>query len=172
MNPVKTRLPGCILTACLLLAAGHGHGLPEDADQEIFVDADSSEVYLNDGRVIYRGLPDNPAVITQGSLKIMGLEIIIERLNGEIRRISASGEPSHFQQQPAEDQGIVYANGRSIIFDNENQLLTVREGARFAQDGNTLSGHFIEYNLASRVARAESRDSEDRVNMQLVPRRD
>ncbi len=172
MNPVIDKLSPTTLGACLLVLASLCQALPEDADQEIFVDADSSEVYLNEGRVVYRGLPDNPAVITQGTLKIMGLEITIERSEGEIRRISATGEPSHFEQQPALDQGIVYANGRSIIFDNDAQLLTVQEGARFTQDGNTMSGHYIEYNIATRVARAESRDGEDRVNMQLVPRRE
>ncbi|MDT8398262.1 MAG: lipopolysaccharide transport periplasmic protein LptA [Pseudomonadales bacterium] len=145
--------------------------LPDDKNQDIIVNANSSEVFLDEGKVIYRGLPQQPAVVTQGSRKISGLEIIVERSEGEIRRITVSGTPAHFQQQPEIDKGIIYAEGETILYEEDKQLLTVNESARLIQEGNTLSGYRIEYNFEAKTARAMSRNSEEQVNMVIPPQR-
>lgn len=144
--------------------------LPEDATQPIVVESGSSEIYLGEGLIIHRGSPDKPARITQGSIKIEGTEIRIEQgSDGALRLLTASGTPARFQQQPEADQEIVYANGLTLSFDNDTQILTLAEEAEFIQAGNTLSGQLIEYDMNARRANASSSSTEDPVRMFIPP---
>jgi lipopolysaccharide export system protein LptA len=156
------------LPALALLACAHTQALPEDATQDILVAAASSELFLDQGLVIYRGGDDSPATITQGSLVIAGSEIRIEQgKDGALRKITASGSPARYQQQPAVDQEVVHASGLTLVYDNSAQLLTVDAEAELLQAGTTLSGHRIEYDMQARRASATSSASGNDVKMTI-----
>lgn len=126
--------------------------LPDDMNQDLLTSCPArSESFLDRGLEICRGTPDSPAQISQGSLRLSGLEITIERVEGTIQRVTATGEPASFQQQPEIDQPIVFANGNTIVFDRDAQLITVEGEASFSQEGtiNTTAEH-IEYDIAER----------------------
>ena len=146
----------------------YGLALPDDKNQEIIINAFSSEVFLDQGIVIYYGQGDSLADFTQGSLKITGLKITIERVDGVIREIVVLGEPARFQQQPEVDQGVIHAKGQSIIFDNTAQLLSIDDDAEFIQDGSTLIGQHIDYDIENRKANATS-GSEGPIRMIIPP---
>ena len=143
--------------------------LPDDAEQEMLVEANSSEMFLNEGKIIYRGSDQEPARITQGSLVISGMEIIIIKENGVLQQINATGVPAHFEQQPQVNQGTVYADGETLIFNNANQLVTVQGNASFLQDGNSIKGDLITYNIETRRANASSSGASNQVKMVLPP---
>jgi len=80
-----------------------------------------------------------------------GLEIRIERVEGNISTITVSGSPAAFQQQPQIEQAIVYASGTSIILDNDNQMITIQGNAAFSQKGTIdTTAERIEYDIANR----------------------
>jgi len=161
---------GLVLALTGILASTLLPALPEDASQPIVGEAGSSELYLGEGLIIYRGTPDNPARISQGSIMIQGTEIRIERgSDGALRQLTATGTPARFQQQPEADQELIYANGLTLIFDNNSQILKLVEEAEFIQAGNTLSGQVIEYNVNARRANASSSSTEDPVRMFIPP---
>lgn len=164
------------LWLCLLLLPVMANALPEDKDQEVVVVASlGGEVSLDDGVTVFRGTESQPAVITQGSMEISGLEITIEAEGGDlskISRITAAGKPASFQQQPKIDAAIVYAKGDTIIYDDVAQLITIDGSAELNQDKNVLTGHRIEYEIDTKKARAESGGSEDRVNLSITPKSD
>ncbi len=92
-----------------------------------------------------------PAEITQGSLRLSGLEITIERVQGVIQQVTATGSPASFQQQPAIDQAIVYANGERIMFNNTNQTITIEGEASFSQEGTIdTTAARIDYDITNR----------------------
>jgi lipopolysaccharide export system protein LptA len=126
--------------------------LPDDLNQDMVTSCPArSESFLDQGLEICRGTADNPAEINQGSLKISGLEFRIEREQGFIRTITATGSPAAFQQQPEVDQAIVYANGTSITLDNETQLIIIQGEASFSQEGTIeTTAERIEYDIANR----------------------
>src|SRR5690606_22643691 len=95
-----------------LLAASGARALPEDAAQQIDVDANSSEIDLDLGLVIYRGSNETPVRVSQGSMLITGTEIHMELRDGVLVRATAIGNPAHFQQQPEADKAIVYLSGQ------------------------------------------------------------
>lgn len=151
-----------------LLSSG-APALPGDRDREITVEALSSEVRLDDEIAIYRGSEEQPAVARQGSLEVRGLEITIERREGELHRIVVSGDPARFQHQPDEDGEVVHGTGGLLVYDDTAQLLTVSESARLTREGNELTAHEIQYDLEARTVRAASGDSADRVQMVIPP---
>ena len=126
--------------------------LPEDINQDMITSCPArSESFLDQGLEICRGTSNEPAEINQGSLKLSGLEIRIEREQGNISTITVSGSPAAFQQQPENEQAVVYASGSSITFNNENQMIIIQGSAAFSQEGTIdTSAERIEYDIANR----------------------
>jgi lipopolysaccharide export system protein LptA len=142
---------GALLAPCAL-------ALPEDRQQPLQVVSDSYEAFLDRGVFVYRG---TPAVATQGTMKISGLEITVERReDGVFTKVTATGMPARFQEQPEADQAIVHVSGNTLVFDNTAQLITADGNAESVQAGNTLSGSHIQYNIQTRTATANARDGE------------
>tara|TARA_R110000824_G_scaffold7892_3_gene35663 strand:- start:9233 stop:9733 length:501 start_codon:yes stop_codon:yes gene_type:complete len=140
----------CALTLSFL--GSFSTALPEDLNQDMLTSCPArSESFLDQGLEICRGTENEPAVMSQGSLKLSGLEITIEREAGLIQKVTASGSPASFQQQPEINQAVVFANGANIIFDNVAQLIIIEGAATFSQEGtiNTSAEH-IEYDIANR----------------------
>jgi lipopolysaccharide export system protein LptA len=169
MNNIYTRitllrilvLMGCCLSSLAL-------ALPDDINQEIVIEAGPGEFDLNRGLHILHGSPENPVLITQGSLRITGLEVTLELVEGAIHKITAKGKPAHFQQQPELDQGIISASGEELILDYTAQFLTIDIAAEFIQEGNTLTGCHIDYDLEARRANIDTCNDNERLRM-VIP---
>ena len=163
---VATTLP----LFALLCAQNNVLALADDARQQIVVEANSSEFFPDQGLFIHHGSDVKPARITQGSLQISGAEIRIERnADGTLKMITTSGSPARFQQQPAIDEAIIHASGKTLVFDNNTQLLTIETEAEFIQQGYTIRGHRIDYDLVKRSASATSLSPEDQLIMTIPP---
>ena len=62
-----------------------------------------------------------------------------------------AGAPATFQQQPALDQEIVYANGERIVFNGSEQIITIEGEASFTQEGTIdTTAARIEYDIPNR----------------------
>lgn len=163
------------MNKCLCLLASFGFAtaslaLPEDANEEISIIGGQSEMDLNLGLVTMSGTEEKPVVVTQGSLKVTGLKVIVERLeDGDIRKVTIKGKPARFQQQPAIDQEIVYASGHEIAFNNSEQLITIDIEAELIQDGNILTGCHIDYRLTTKKANAKPCDENGQLEVVIPP---
>lgn len=147
-----TKLLSLLISLTICLFAASSLALPDDLNQDLVTSCPArSESFLDQGLEICRGTIDFPAEINQGSLKLSGLEIRIEREQGLISMITTTGSPAAFQQQPEIDQAIVYASGESIIFDYETQMIIIQGGASFSQEGTIdTTAETIEYDIANR----------------------
>jgi len=147
-----TRLNTTGIMLSLLLLPAVLVALPDDLNQDLLTSCPAqSESFLDQGLEICRGTETQPAEITQGSLRLSGLEITIERIQGVIQQVTATGSPASFQQQPAIDQAIVYAYGERIMFNNTNQTITVEGGASFSQEGTIdTTAARIDYDITNR----------------------
>lgn len=146
------KLLGSLFFISFSLSTPTSLALPDDLNQDMITSCPArSESFLDQGLEICRGTSSNPAEINQGSLKLSGLEIRIERVEGNISTITVSGSPAAFQQQPQIEQAIVYASGTSIILDNDNQMITIQGNAAFSQEGTIdTTAERIEYDIANR----------------------
>ena len=164
MNKLK------LLLVSTILICSNTFALPDDKEQRVDVSSDSSELFLDENKVIHYGTEENPVVINQGSMRIEGQEVTIINENGEPKTITAIGNPARFQQQPEVDKAIIYGKGDKIFFDNTIQFLTMNEDAELIQEGNILRGFHVEYDMVAQKARANSNgNEEDRVNMVIQP---
>ncbi len=157
-------VPDLRRTALVILASlwpACAFALPEDASQKVDADFTKIDLFLDQGLVVYTGSPAKPTCITQGSLKICGTEIRQENADdGSLKKVTATGSPAQFQQQPAADQQLVHASGATLVFDNATQLVTADGNAEFSQADYVLTHQHIEYNIATRQASASSSGDE------------
>ena len=144
--------------------------LPEDFDQPALIEYNNSEFLLVDGVQTLSGSIDNPAEVTQGTLKISGQEIIIERPNGEIKKVTVTGFPARYQQQPAIDQGLAIAEGATIILDYESRQMTAISDVTFTQDGNTWNSCQVDYYLESKRVITPSCENGEQAQIIISPR--
>ena len=142
--------------------------LPDDENQPVEINADRSEFFLEDGAqtVIYYGTAEAPAEFVQGSLIVSGMELTIVRRQGDVERIVATGKPARFQQQPAIDQGIIYANGNSISFSGD--IVRIEDQGELIQDGIIWSGCLIEWNLDTQSGQSSSDNCQQRTQT-IIP---
>ncbi len=168
-RPVLIKLL-CAFLPVLLLLTSKSSALPEDAEQPILGTYDNSLLLLDEGKQIFYGSDGTPAEINQGTLKISGEEISIERADGEVKKITVTGSPARYQQQPALDQAIVVAEGLTIILDYDTQHLSVDEAARFSQANDLWSGCHIDYYLESRQLSTPRCDNGEQARFILSPR--
>lgn len=174
---IKVILTNIISTRCLLafitcLPIAAAMGLPEDIEQAILIDYNNSEFSLDEGRQILYGSIDEPAVVTQGTLKISGQVIIIERPNGEIKKVTVTGTPARYQQQPAVDQGLAIAEGATITLDYETQQMTATDNVTFSQDGNVWSGCQVDYYIESKRVTTPACENGEQASLFIPPRND
>lgn len=149
----ELRLTALLLTVWLPAGA---LALPEDAAQEVVSDYSDIELFPDQGLIVFLGASDKPACITQGSLVICGNEIRLERMDdGSLKKVTTTGSPARFQQQPAADKDVVHASGLTLVFDYAAQLVTINGNAEFTQDGIVLTHQHFEYNLETGNASAD-----------------
>jgi lipopolysaccharide export system protein LptA len=156
--PVMHLLPASLLLA---LAANVALGLPEDADQPIEISWDRTELLLEEGLSIFHGTSQEPTCITQGTMQICGIEIRIKQEGDMVTLVTTTGEPAHFQQQLEAGEEPLHASGRTLIYDNNQQLLSVETDAELIYGGIRSSAHRFEYDLqARRLIATRSPDGE------------
>lgn len=154
----------CSLLTTLALA------LPDDRFQEITIEGGlGGEGDMNLGQFILRGSLEDPVIITQGSIKITGLEVTVERIDGSIHKITVKGQPAQFQQQPEVEQGVLYASGLELTFNNTDQLLTIDKEAKLTQAGNSMTGCHVDYNLESATFNMSACNGGERLKMVIPP---
>jgi lipopolysaccharide export system protein LptA len=159
-----------LLALVVILLPAWAQALPEDDAQRVESENFASiEGSLDQGVLIQKGHPGMPTCITQGSRVICGDEIRIERADGSLKKVTATGTPATFQQQPEVNKGIVHFSGLTLVFDNEARLVTLDGDAKFSQDGNELAHHHIEYHLDTRIWKANQGDTEEQGHMQFTP---
>ncbi len=139
--------------------------LPEDRQQPIHVTADSA--VQQNGTVTYTG----DVVITQGSLRITGDQVVVRHANGRVQRVDASGDLATFQQQPERGTELVQGEAATLIYYQTENRVELLNRARVERGGNIVAGNRIEYLVDSETVRAEGThaDQPGRVEMVLQP---
>mgnify|MGYP003345584209 CR=1 FL=1 len=129
-----------------LWSAPAAWALDSDKEHPIQITADSAIRDEIAGETRYEG----NVVLTQGSLKITADQLSISHREKDADRIVAIGRPATLVQQPSLDQGPVDASANRIEYIRAEDLVRLRDDARVAQSGSTLSGEQIDYLLTQR----------------------
>ena len=140
----------------LVLLAATCYGLPEDNQQPIHIRSNTAIKDDKAGLTIYQG----KVTISQGSLNIQADKVTIYSENETLNKIIAVGKPAQFKQQAQKDQGDVLAKASTIEYRIIQKTITLVGKASLDQDGSTITGNQINYDMhASRVEASSSNDS-------------
>ncbi|OUS13797.1 lipopolysaccharide transport periplasmic protein LptA [Gammaproteobacteria bacterium 53_120_T64] len=167
MPTIKLPLPVASLL-CLLAAmchAGSALALPSDRQATITVEADRATINEKTGITEYQGA----VVIQQGSLLIEAEQVTIYATDGQAHKIICIGKPAHYQQRPNVEDGLVNAHANTIEYYLDTDVITLIKNASLEQQGSTLRGDHINYDLKAELVVAKgSANSQQRVHM-VIP---
>ncbi len=153
----------------LLLISTTLSALPEDVEQPIEFSYDTSEMNMNSGLLALNGSPSEPAVITQGTFRISGIEIIIERNSENINTIESQGLPATFYQVIDAEQPPIEASGKHIFYNRLTGVLDITGDAWLVQGGTRIEAYHFTYDINKRTVRADRSPEGDQVRMVLPP---
>ncbi len=157
-----------VLMGLLLVLSQQSLALPEDSKLPINIQSDrASQKTLADGETTeYFG----NVLMTQGSLKISGDHIIVRSKERKVTSIIALGTPAHFEQQSDPKKEPIKANANKLDYQLKQDTVILTDNASIEQNGTTVTGKRIEYNIASEQVKATGgKDDSSRVQMILIP---
>ncbi len=150
---------------CALLSATTVTALPADRLAAIKVEADLAKLNEKTGITIYQG----KVVIQQGTILIKADKVTIYSTDGQASKIVCLGTPALYQQQPNIDDGLVNARANTIEYHLDTDIITLIKNASLTQEGSTLKGDHINYDIKAELVEARgSESSKQRVQM-VIP---
>jgi lipopolysaccharide export system protein LptA len=140
-----------LLSSLFLAVSSFALALPDDANQPISIVADSAMKDDKLGLTIY----DGNVSISQGSLNILADKVTIFVVAEQVSKMVAIGKPASFKQQPDVGAKDVVAKADTIDYFILDKKIILTENALLNQDGSTLTGKVISYDLDAAKAKAE-----------------
>ena len=151
--------------ALAVLAPAISQALPSDRQQPITIQSKRAQLDERSGITVYEG----EVQMDQGTLRITADKVTIHSVDKKISRIIATGEPAHFQQQPAPDKDLVTAQGSTIEYWVDREEVQLLKNAHLQQEGSTMSGDRIDYNIREAIVVAiGDPDRDDNQLIQIV----
>ncbi|MGI9289376.1 MAG: lipopolysaccharide transport periplasmic protein LptA [Pseudomonadales bacterium] len=140
--------------------------LPQDELQPINIKADSSERDEKKGVTTFTG----SVTIDQGSLHIDADKVVIYGID-EISKIVATGKPAKLRQQPEADKQVVHAHGNTVEYLLGEERVHLIDNAFVEQEGSTVRGDRIDYDIVKQLVKANSKSANGRVQMIIPPKK-
>lgn len=158
-----------IILINMLLAFGIGRawGLASDPDQPINIDSDSATYDEKQQISTYVG----HVYATQGSIKVDGDKLVVYLKDGNVSKMVATGQPSHFRQLPAEGKEEILGEGLTNEYYPEQNLLIFMHKASVWQGDAKQSSEYIQYDTKNSLLKAgEPNSHNNRVHSVIKPK--
>lgn len=149
----------------LILAAPQALALKSDTQQPVYINSDTQQVDMKSNQVIFNG----DVSLKQGSINIDADKIVVTRdpKTETINKIQAFGKPAKFSQL-MDDGKTISAQAIELDYSISTDELTMKGQAQLAQEGNTIKGSTIRYQIGQQKLVADS-DKNERVTTILQP---
>lgn len=158
------------LYAISCLFSTQAYTLPDDAEQPLYLEAESLEYDEQKGTITYSG----DVLMRQGSMSIQADEVIIFGKIDRATRVIANGKPAHFQQTPEINAVPVTAEASRLEYAVSDKSLWLQGNASLNQEGTSLSGNTIQYDVKNALVKAGSTvvgsNEKRRVKMIIPPK--
>lgn len=159
-----------IFFSLLILFSALSNALPDDAAQDLLLESESLEYDQIAGTITYSG----NVIMQQGSMRITADKVIIQGNSTQANQVNAHGSPALFQQTPSIGAEPVKAQANELVYQVEDKSLLLQGNAYLNQEGSSLSGNRIEYDVTKAIVKASSDTSkgktEQRVRMVIPPK--
>lgn len=150
-----------------LLACPSAFALSSDRNQAITIHSDSAERDEIKGTTTYSG----NVVMQQGSMRIDAEEVVIVNDKSKVTQIVATGNPARYQQKPSADDGPVVAQANRLEYNIAQDTLHLIDNALLQQEGTSLSGNRIDYDVKKSVVKAGGDASQNERVKMVIPAR-
>lgn len=138
--------------------------LINDRSDTITIESNSAERDEKTGLTQYQG----NVVIKQGSLIIEADKVTVYYLNNRVSRILCLGLPASYQQQAAEDGGLIVAKAETIEYILADDEINLKTGAVLSRNGTLIKGDSINYDLKNETWKAKGNNRGEQKRIQLV----
>lgn len=139
--------------------------LPSDRQQPIKIESDRAEKDEKKGTTVYEGT----VVIRQGTIKINADKVTVFSDANQVDRIICIGKPAHYQQRPNLEDGLVFASGNTIEYYLASDKIFLLKNASLEQNGTTITGDKINYDLRAEVVKASAGDNTRKRIQMIIP---
>ena len=140
------------------------HALESDRQQQLLVNADSTEGTLGDGKAILRGNVE----IRQGSLLVKADVAEVENADGRVRLVLLTGKPVLLQQE-IENEGLVTATANTISYQVVTGMVTLSGNADVNHPQYHISGEVLTYDMNLQRFEGNGGDNSGRIRIELAP---
>ncbi len=143
--------------------------------EKIFIDADHMQMNIKTGYSVYTG----NVKIRQGELKLTGDKVTVQQNNNEIKRITVTGKPAHYNHITDKGERIQAQSERMVYTASQNKLV-MTINAQLTQPGNQVKSQKITYDTKKKIVIAGDKSGETptsgaktkpRVNITLTPQK-
>ena len=161
---------GRLLVLLLTLGTTGALALPDDRNQPIEIQANSAERNAKTGVTTYTGNVD----IRQGSIHIAADTVVLHSSNDELTRIDATGNQATYTQQLSGPDDTVDARANTLRYLVSEDKLLLEGNGSLKQQGGSISGERIEYDVKAEHVRAQaaergSADNGKRITVIIPP---
>lgn len=169
---MKLHKPAHIIALMLLLplAPTSLHALPSDREQPIHIQSDTAERNEKKGTTVYRG----DVQMDQGTLQIKADKVVIHSVDNQVNMIIATGKPARYHQKPEANKPAVKASGNTIEYlVSEEKLRLIKNASLIQNDGTTMTGERINYDMKGAVVKAAGQSNSTRpkrIHMVIPPK--
>ena len=139
--------------------------LPSDRQKPIVIESDRAQHNEQTGVTVYQG----SVVITQATIRIMADKFSVNSLGNKVTKIVCTGKPAHYQQQPRPDAKLVTARANTIEYHLSKDAVTLLGAASLEQEGSTLKGERINYDLQAELVEATGSATGNRRIQMVIP---
>lgn len=154
---------GALLMSCCMPV----FGLASDRSQSITIMSDTAERDEQKGTTTYAG----NVVMQQGSMRIDATKVVIYNDKNKVTKIIASGAPARYQQKPSAREGLVVAEALRLEYNIAQETLHLIEAAFLQQEGTSLSGNRIDYDVKQSVVKAGGDEQQNQRVKMVIPAR-
>lgn len=154
----------CCLLALLLSACPVVLALESDRQQQLLINADTTDGTLGDGTAILRGNVE----IRQGSLLVKANLAEVEKVDGRVRLVILTGTPVLLQQE-IEQEGLVTATALTITYQVATGMVTLTGDAKVNHPQYHISGEVLTYDMDQQHFQGSGGDGNGRLRIELAP---
>jgi len=134
--------------------------------EKIFLSADRMQMDINTGISTYTG----NVKVSQGALILTGDKVIVQRGEEDIKRITITGTPAHYNHVTETGESISAESEKMVYIASENRLI-MTINAHLRKPDLKLSSHKIIYHTQDQTVIAGEGDSSERVHIILTPKK-
>jgi len=153
-----------LLLAVLLFASPAVLALKSDRQQQLLINADTTEGTLGDGTAVLRGNVE----IHQGSILVRADQAEVEKVDGRVRLVLLTGTPALLQQE-IEKEGLVAATAQTISYQVGPGIVTLTGAADVNHPQYHISGDVLIYDLNLQHFQGSGGDGNGRIRIELAP---